>query len=230
METISRQDMAVLTVRALEKYRGFESSAELAVLDPFGDRADIADYAEDCLAALVENGLLIGDGTNLNPPRRSPAPRRPCSCIGYTARLTDRVRFWNAAGRSFAAAFKGRERSLQHSMKPHESVSLGPPTAGFRRNGRVAGLAQRHQVVFIVSAALAEREDVVHLLGDPDEAKLFAYLAERVLGYVPVTDPPPLAGVPHACFRVALKFVVLSMDDTLMLRQYRVCVSWAQPG
>jgi hypothetical protein len=37
-ETISRQDMAVLTVRALEKYRGFESSAELAVLDPFEDR------------------------------------------------------------------------------------------------------------------------------------------------------------------------------------------------
>ncbi len=81
METISRQDMAVLTVRALEQYRGFEVSAELTVLDQFTDRTDIADYAEVCLAALVKNRLLMGDGENLSP--RSPITRAEAAAFMY---------------------------------------------------------------------------------------------------------------------------------------------------
>ncbi|ANY65599.1 hypothetical protein BBD42_03345 [Paenibacillus sp. BIHB 4019] len=66
-ESISRQDMIVLTARALEKFRGLEAAADVSVLEPYRDREDIAAYAESSLALLVEEGLISGSGNKLNP-------------------------------------------------------------------------------------------------------------------------------------------------------------------
>lgn len=64
---ISRQDMMVLTARALEKYRGMIAAQDNSVLDNFSDRGVISDYATGCVASLVEEGLITGSGDKLNP-------------------------------------------------------------------------------------------------------------------------------------------------------------------
>jgi len=66
-EYISRQDMMVLTARALEKYKGLKIANDSQVLDRFKDKADIAFYAVSSFAALVEEGLVAGSRDNLNP-------------------------------------------------------------------------------------------------------------------------------------------------------------------
>jgi phage tail protein X len=66
-ENISRQDMIVLTARALEKFKGLEPAHDSAALDVYSDRKDIAAYAESSLTVLVEVGLISGSGDKLNP-------------------------------------------------------------------------------------------------------------------------------------------------------------------
>lgn len=66
-ENISRQDMMVLTARALEKYKDLKASKDVNVLDKFGDKGDIAGYAAESLATLVKEGLIAGSGDKLNP-------------------------------------------------------------------------------------------------------------------------------------------------------------------
>ena len=66
-ERISRQDMMVMTARALEKCRGLKPAAAFGVLDSFIDKADIADYAAESLATLVNEGLITGSGDTLDP-------------------------------------------------------------------------------------------------------------------------------------------------------------------
>lgn len=66
-ENISRQDMMVLTARALEKFKELKAAGDTTVLDKFSDRGDIAGYAAESLATLVEEGLISGDRDKLNP-------------------------------------------------------------------------------------------------------------------------------------------------------------------
>jgi uncharacterized repeat protein (TIGR02543 family) len=66
-ENISRQDMMVLTARALEKYKGLKVAGGSAVLDKFSDKGDIAGYAVNSLSTLVKEGLIAGFGDRLNP-------------------------------------------------------------------------------------------------------------------------------------------------------------------
>jgi len=67
-ESISRQDMMVLTARALKKFRELKLSDDTGVLDPFTDRGDIAGYAVRSAAALVKKGFITGSGNSrLNP-------------------------------------------------------------------------------------------------------------------------------------------------------------------
>lgn len=66
-ETISRQEMMTLTARALEKFGRLTVSSSAAVLDSFADREAIADYAVRYMAALVDNGLIVGSGGRVNP-------------------------------------------------------------------------------------------------------------------------------------------------------------------
>lgn len=66
-ESISRQDMMVLSARALEKYQGLKVADNSAVLEKFSDKGDIAEYAVSNLATLVDAGLIEGSGNKLNP-------------------------------------------------------------------------------------------------------------------------------------------------------------------
>jgi hypothetical protein len=64
---ITRQDMMVMTARALEKYKGLKAAAGPGVLDSFNDKEAIAGYAVESLAAMVTEGLIAGSGDKLNP-------------------------------------------------------------------------------------------------------------------------------------------------------------------
>ncbi len=65
---ISRQDMMVLTVRALQLS---DERAGAGYLEPFNDKDAIAEYASDSLALLVRKGIVVGDGGELRPQRYS---------------------------------------------------------------------------------------------------------------------------------------------------------------
>ena len=64
---ISRQDMMALTARALVNYKRLEAVNTSTVLDKFSDKADIAVYATESIAALVKEGMIAGSGYKLNP-------------------------------------------------------------------------------------------------------------------------------------------------------------------
>ncbi|PRX71620.1 S-layer family protein [Cohnella sp. SGD-V74] len=67
-ETISRQDMMVLTARALQQYGRLQAADSAARLDSFQDRDLIAKYAVPYVASLVNDGLIEGsDKGRLNP-------------------------------------------------------------------------------------------------------------------------------------------------------------------
>jgi len=66
-ESISRQDMMVLTARALKNFKGLKATAGIAILDRFADRRDIAGYAAENLALLISEGLITGSEGKVNP-------------------------------------------------------------------------------------------------------------------------------------------------------------------
>ncbi len=66
-ESISRQDMVVITARALEKFQGLKTTSDLTALDKFNDKGDIAGYTAAGMATLVKEGLIAGSGDKLNP-------------------------------------------------------------------------------------------------------------------------------------------------------------------
>jgi len=80
-EAISRQDMMVLTARALEKIGKFESMDVGGLLDKFSDKGDIAEYALDSLAALIKENLIVGSNNKLNP--RANATRAEAAVFLY---------------------------------------------------------------------------------------------------------------------------------------------------
>jgi len=80
-ENISRQDMMVLTARALEKYKGLKVTDDPAVLEKYSDKGDVADYAAGSLATLVKKGLIAGSGDRLNP--RANATRAEAAVFLY---------------------------------------------------------------------------------------------------------------------------------------------------
>lgn len=65
--TISRQDMMVMTERALKLLGKLEQQGNASVLDKFTDESDIASYAVNSAAALVKEGLIIGNNNKIMP-------------------------------------------------------------------------------------------------------------------------------------------------------------------
>lgn len=64
---ISRQDMIVMTCRAMET-AGIElDSSDTPVLDMFFDKDDIAPYATDSIAKVVKKGIIVGSGGYIKP-------------------------------------------------------------------------------------------------------------------------------------------------------------------
>lgn len=66
MAPITRQEMMALAFRAL-KLAGKPVPPAAAELDGYADRSLVAAYAAEAAAALVQAGLLRGDGSGLNP-------------------------------------------------------------------------------------------------------------------------------------------------------------------
>ena len=64
---ITRQDMMVLTNRALEKHKGLNATGDKTLLDRFIDKGEIAEYASESLTTLVKEGIISGSGNKLNP-------------------------------------------------------------------------------------------------------------------------------------------------------------------
>lgn len=64
---ITRQDMMTLTGRTLKLLNKLELKASDSVLDKFTDKSDIADYAVNSVAALVDEELIVGSNNKVMP-------------------------------------------------------------------------------------------------------------------------------------------------------------------
>ncbi len=65
--SITRQDMMVLTERALRMLNSLEGQGTASDLDKFADKSLAAAYATESIASLVKEGLITGDGESINP-------------------------------------------------------------------------------------------------------------------------------------------------------------------
>jgi|GEM_PF-1448770 len=65
--SITRQDMMVMTGNALRILKKLEVRDLASGLEKFSDRALIAEYAVNSLAAVVDEGLIVGSGDKLDP-------------------------------------------------------------------------------------------------------------------------------------------------------------------
>jgi len=82
----------------------------------------------------------------------------------------------------------------------------------------MAGLAQRHEVIFIMGAAICQRDNVVYFLRRRDPALPPAYFAERIRCNVPATNSWPHAVVPFLHSRCSTVAIVLGCDQLLVRR------------
>ncbi|AET57949.1 peptidase S8 and S53 subtilisin kexin sedolisin [Paenibacillus terrae HPL-003] len=78
---VSRQDMMVMTDKALQKANKLAATTSTAALDSFSDRADIAGYAAASLAALVQEGLITGSDGKIAP--KAPTTRAEAAVFLY---------------------------------------------------------------------------------------------------------------------------------------------------
>lgn len=65
-QPITRQDMMVLTARAMKAAGKALPKASAADLKSFSDSDQVSDYAKDSMAALVKAGFVQGDGANIS--------------------------------------------------------------------------------------------------------------------------------------------------------------------
>ncbi|HWR61147.1 MAG TPA: S-layer homology domain-containing protein, partial [Clostridia bacterium] len=65
-ETISRQDMLVMTERALRSLKRIKRTGDIKALEQYTDKEDLAAYAVDSIASLVLEGLAEGSRGRLN--------------------------------------------------------------------------------------------------------------------------------------------------------------------
>ncbi len=64
---ITRQDMMVLTARALKVLKKLKEQGAASDLEKFADKSLISAYAIDSVAAIVKEGLIVGSGNKLSP-------------------------------------------------------------------------------------------------------------------------------------------------------------------
>lgn len=64
---ISRQDMLTLAAKALKAAKKLKAVGTASDLNYFDDKNMVSSYAVDSIAALVKEGLIQGDGNNINP-------------------------------------------------------------------------------------------------------------------------------------------------------------------
>ncbi|MEK4045134.1 S-layer homology domain-containing protein [Paenibacillus sp. FSL H8-0048] len=66
-QKITRQDMMVLTERALKLGNKLNTQGTAADLQKFSDKSKVASYALNSVAAMVKEGLIQGSGNQINP-------------------------------------------------------------------------------------------------------------------------------------------------------------------
>ncbi len=66
-ENITRQDMMVLTERALRIMKKIEAQGSIAELEKFEDVSYIKDYAINSIGTVVKEGLILGSEDKINP-------------------------------------------------------------------------------------------------------------------------------------------------------------------
>jgi len=82
-EYITRQDMMVLLLRAMQTAGMELTPGSESDLDRFADKSETSSYATESIAALVRNGLVVGSGDKLNP--RDNTTRAEAAVIIYKA-------------------------------------------------------------------------------------------------------------------------------------------------
>ncbi|HYF83411.1 MAG TPA: S-layer homology domain-containing protein [Clostridia bacterium] len=70
-EYITRQDLMVLTERALSAVKKIKNKGTAADLDKFSDKSKVASYARDSVATMLKEGILIGAGAELGPVEKT---------------------------------------------------------------------------------------------------------------------------------------------------------------
>ena len=65
--SITRQDLIVLSYRAFNKLGYIEETEDLSSLDEFIDKDDVADYARSAMASMVKFGIIKGSDSLVNP-------------------------------------------------------------------------------------------------------------------------------------------------------------------
>ncbi|MCE5172445.1 S-layer homology domain-containing protein [Paenibacillus profundus] len=70
-DSVSRQDMFTMAARALEMTGMLKVDGDSDVLAAYTDSAQVSDYAKGSLAGLLQEGLIQGSGSKLNPDSRA---------------------------------------------------------------------------------------------------------------------------------------------------------------
>ena len=81
----------------------------------------------------------------------------------------------------------------------------------------VARHAERHQILIVMRAAIAERLDVMHERRRHEASALSAHLAQRFSHQMAVANPAPRATVPLMLSIAASKAFVVTLHRLLML-------------
>lgn len=80
-EKITRQDMIVLIDRAMKLYEKSKTLGDANELQKFVDASSVAGYATNSVSAMIQEGIIKGDGININP--ESNATRAEAAVIIY---------------------------------------------------------------------------------------------------------------------------------------------------
>ena len=92
-----------------------------------------------------------------------------------------------------------------------------PAVTALGSDAAVTWLTKSHEVIIIMCAAFAERNDVVYLLRSREPSLPVAFLAERVSSDVPVSYLPPLRAVPLRRIVGTLVLIVFFISKPLVL-------------
>ena len=76
--------------------------------------------------------------------------------------------------------------------------------------------AERHQIALIMCTAVGERSDVMHKCCADVSSLLFAFLTERMLCQMSVTNPAPCATVSLVLIVAAREVLVVTLHDFLV--------------
>lgn len=97
-DTITRQDLCVM-LRNVLAAAGAEAAGDLSMLNTYTDSGAVSPYAQESVAVMLENGILVGAGGKLDP--RGTASREQALILAY--RLFNDYRLYFDTGDAYGA-------------------------------------------------------------------------------------------------------------------------------